>query len=331
MIEAVFESQQLKHQVFGEIEDVVEPDALLCSNTSTLPITGLATGVKRQADFIGLHFFSPVEQMPLVEIIVGEQTSDEALAKAYDVVRQIKKTPIVVNDSRGFFTSRVFGTLVLEGVAMLGEGIDPVDDRARRDPDGLPRAAAGDDRRGQPGAAAEDPRRGGRGCRGAGSRRVREPGHGGRSTGWSTSSSARARRPGPGFYDYPAGDGKPKTTSGRACGTHFVDPARNPVSDEVFHDLQERFTFVMSLETIKCVDEGVLRSTADANIGSIFGIGFPPLYGGALQYVNNYQGRDGTVVPGFLARARELAAAYGDRRSSRLPCWMQKAAAGERF
>ncbi len=126
VIEAVFESQDLKHQVFGEIEDVVEPDALLCSNTSTLPITGLATGVQRQEDFIGLHFFSPVERMPLVEIIVGKQTSDAALAKAYDVVRQIKKTPIVVNDSRGFFTSRVFGTLVLEGVAMLGEGIDPV-------------------------------------------------------------------------------------------------------------------------------------------------------------------------------------------------------------
>ena len=158
VIEAVFESQELKHQVFGEVEDVVEPDALLCSNTSTLPITGLAAGVKRQADFIGLHFFSPVERMPLVEIIVGKQTSDEALAKAYDVVRQIRKTPIVVNDSRGFFTSRVFGTLVLEGVAMLGEGIDPVDDRARRDPDGIPRAASRHGRRGLAGAPAEDRR-----------------------------------------------------------------------------------------------------------------------------------------------------------------------------
>jgi 3-hydroxyacyl-CoA dehydrogenase/enoyl-CoA hydratase/3-hydroxybutyryl-CoA epimerase len=115
----------LKHRVFGEIEPIVAPDALLGSNTSTLPITGLAHGVQRQEDFVGIHFFSPVDKMPLVELIVGEKTSDEALARAYDYVRQIKKTPIVVNDSRGFFTSRVFGTLVLEGAALLGEGVHP--------------------------------------------------------------------------------------------------------------------------------------------------------------------------------------------------------------
>ena len=111
--------------MFQEIQDIVEPDALLCSNTSTLPITGLAEGVTRQADFIGLHFFSPVDKMPLVEIIKGERTGDEALARAFDLVRQIKKTPIVVNDSRGFFTSRVIGQFINEGVAMVGEGIEP--------------------------------------------------------------------------------------------------------------------------------------------------------------------------------------------------------------
>ena len=125
MIEAVFESQELKHKVFQEIEDIVEPNALLGSNTSTLPITGLATGVKRQEDFIGIHFFSPVDKMPLVEIIKGEKTSDEALARVFDYTLAIGKTPIVVNDSRGFFTSRVIGTFVNEALAMLGEGVEP--------------------------------------------------------------------------------------------------------------------------------------------------------------------------------------------------------------
>lgn len=114
VIEAVFENTELKHKVFQEIEDIVEPDALLGSNTSTLPITGLAVGVKRPEDFIGIHFFSPVDKMPLVEIIKGEKTSDEALARVFDYTLAIRKTPIVVNDSRGFFTSRVIGTFVNE-------------------------------------------------------------------------------------------------------------------------------------------------------------------------------------------------------------------------
>src|SRR5690606_10753334 len=126
VIEAVFEDQALKHKVFQEIESIVTPDAVLGSNTSTLPITGLAQGVQRQEDFIGLHFFSPVDKMPLVEIIRGEDTSDKALAQAYDVVQMIKKTPIVVNDSRGFYTSRVIGVQINEGLTMLGEGVHPV-------------------------------------------------------------------------------------------------------------------------------------------------------------------------------------------------------------
>jgi 3-hydroxyacyl-CoA dehydrogenase/enoyl-CoA hydratase/3-hydroxybutyryl-CoA epimerase len=126
VIEAVFEDPSLKARVFGEIQDVVNSDALLCSNTSTLPITELAEGVNRPDDFIGLHFFSPVDKMPLVEIIRGAKTNDVAVAKALDVVMQIRKTPIVVNDSRGFYTSRVIGTMVMEGLAMLGEGVHPM-------------------------------------------------------------------------------------------------------------------------------------------------------------------------------------------------------------
>ena len=138
VIEAVFEDPALKSKVFAEIAEFVNPDALLCSNTSTLPITELATGVDRPKDFIGLHFFSPVDKMPLVEIIRGEQTSDEALAKAYDVVQQIRKTPIVVNDSRGFYTSRVIGTMVNEGLAMLAEGVHPVSLERAATQDGYP-------------------------------------------------------------------------------------------------------------------------------------------------------------------------------------------------
>ncbi len=126
VIEAVFEDPKLKAQVYAEVQDVVNADALLCSNTSTLPITELADAVNRPADFIGLHFFSPVDKMPLVEIIRGAQTSDETVARAVDVVQKIRKTPIVVNDSRGFYTSRVIGTFVNEGLAMLAEGFHPI-------------------------------------------------------------------------------------------------------------------------------------------------------------------------------------------------------------
>lgn len=123
IIEAVFEDRALKAKVSAAAQSVVGANAVIASNTSTLPISGLATAVPDQAKFIGLHFFSPVDKMPLVEIIKGARTSDETLARGFDFVLQIKKTPIVVNDSRGFFTSRVFGTFTNEGIAMLGEGV----------------------------------------------------------------------------------------------------------------------------------------------------------------------------------------------------------------
>ena len=156
----MFENVALKHQVLAEVEAVVAPDALLGSNTSTLPISMLAEGVRRRQDFLGLHFFSPVDKLPLLEIIRGEQTSDAALARALDFARQIKKTPIVVNDSRGFFTSRVIGTFVNEALAMLGEGVHPATIEQATTQAGYPvgRPAAG--RRAEPGAVRQDPRRG---------------------------------------------------------------------------------------------------------------------------------------------------------------------------
>jgi 3-hydroxyacyl-CoA dehydrogenase/enoyl-CoA hydratase/3-hydroxybutyryl-CoA epimerase len=314
VIEAVFEDASLKQKVFAEIAGVVEPDALLCSNTSTLPITSLADGIDRPDDFVGMHFFSPVDRMPLVELIVGEKTSDRAIAQAYDVVRQIKKTPIVVNDSRGFFTSRVFGTLVMEGAAMVAEGVDPVMIERAATQAGFP----------APPLAMLDevtltlPQKIRDAARAAGDSAGAFDDHPGMAVAdrLVNEFDRRGKAAGAGFYEYPA-DGRKHLWPG--LWEHF---ARD--NDVPLIDLQERMLFAMALETVKCLDEGVLRSVPDANIGSIFGIGFPPLHGGALQYVNAYG------LSAFAARSRELAAVYGARFEP--PALLvRKAEAGEIF
>ncbi|WUH94971.1 3-hydroxyacyl-CoA dehydrogenase NAD-binding domain-containing protein [Streptomyces sp. NBC_00433] len=301
VIEAVFEDAALKHKVFQEIEHIVAPDALLCSNTSTLPISQLAEGVARGADFVGLHFFSPVDRMPLVEIIKGERTGEEALARAFDLVRQIRKTPIVVNDSRGFFTSRVISNFINEGVAMIAEGVPAASVEQAAAQAGYPakvlslldeltltlfvrisretRAAveaAGGEWRAHPAEAVID-------------RMVEEFGRTGRSGG-------------AGFYDY--ADGR-RTGLWPGLAEHFG----RPDAEIPFADLKERMLFSESLDSVRLLEEGVLTSVADANVGSVLGIGFPAWTGGVLQYVNGYPGG----VAGFTARARELAAAYGER------------------
>ncbi|MFB6961921.1 3-hydroxyacyl-CoA dehydrogenase NAD-binding domain-containing protein [Streptomyces sp. NPDC056309] len=308
VIEAVFEDPVLKHKVFQEIEQVVAPDALLCSNTSTLPITLLAEGVERQADFIGLHFFSPVDKMPLVEIIKGERAGDEALARAFDLVRQINKTPIVVNDSRGFFTSRVIGQFINEGVAMVGEGVEPASIEQAAAQAGypakvlslmdeltltLPRKIRAESRRAveeaggtwtpHPADAIVD-------------RMVDEFGRTGRSGG-------------AGFYDY--GEDGARAGLWPGLREHFTTPGY----EIPFRDMQERMLFAEALDTVRLLEEGVLTSVADANIGSVLGIGFPGWTGGVLQYVNGYDGGAGAGagLPGFVGRARELAERYGER------------------
>ncbi|MBO0913611.1 3-hydroxyacyl-CoA dehydrogenase NAD-binding domain-containing protein [Streptomyces laculatispora] len=314
VIEAVFEDTALKHKVFQEIQDVIEPDALLCSNTSTLPITALAEGVSRPADFIGLHFFSPVDKMPLVEIIKGEKTGDEALARAFDLVRRIKKTPIVVNDSRGFFTSRVIGQFINEGVAMVGEGVEPASVEQAAAQAGypakvlslmdeltltLPRKIRDETRRaveeaggswaGHPSDSVID-------------RMVDEFGRPGRSGGagfYDYDENGRRTRLWPGLREHFGRSG------GRAPGGHIPKPD----TDISFTDMQERMLFSEALDSVRCLEENVLITVADANIGSIMGIGFPPWTGGVLQYINGYEGG----LPGFVARARELAERYGDR------------------
>jgi 3-hydroxyacyl-CoA dehydrogenase/enoyl-CoA hydratase/3-hydroxybutyryl-CoA epimerase len=302
VIEAVFEDPALKKKVFAEVADVVDPDALLCSNTSTLPITDLASALARPADFLGLHFFSPVDKMPLVEIVRGAATSDAALAAAIDVVQQIRKTPIVVNDSRGFFTSRVIGTFINEGIAMLAEGAAAASIEQASSQAGYPapvlqlvdeltltltRKIREETRRGVEAA-------------------------GGRWTPHPADAIADAmvldyQRPGraggAGFYDYEAGK---RVRLWPGLAEHF-GPFRPDAIP--FGDMQERMLFVEALETVHCLDEGVITSVPDANIGSIMGIGFPPWTGGVLQFINGYRGG----LPGFVARARELADRYGDR------------------
>ncbi|MGW1101165.1 3-hydroxyacyl-CoA dehydrogenase NAD-binding domain-containing protein [Streptomyces sp. NPDC002455] len=319
VIEAVFEDTALKHKVFQEIQDIIDPDALLCSNTSTLPITVLAEGVSRPVDFIGLHFFSPVDKMPLVEIIKGEKTGDEALARAFDLVRRIKKTPIVVNDSRGFFTSRVIGHFINEGVAMIGEGVEPASVEQAAAQAGypakvlslmdeltltLPRKIRNETRRAveeaggtwatHPADAVID-------------RMVDEFGRPGRSGG-------------AGFYEYGEDGGRGALWPG--LREHFTKPG----ADVPFEDMKERMLFSEALDSVRCLEENVLMTVADANIGSIMGIGFPAWTGGVLQYINGYEGG----LPGFVARARQLAERYGDRF---LPSGLlvEKAERGETF
>ncbi len=299
VVEAVFEDPDVKTTVFGEIADIVNRDAVLASNTSTLPITGLGAGVSRPEDFIGLHFFSPVDKMPLVEIICGAKTSEETLAKAFDYVLQIGKVPIVVNDARGFFTSRVIMRFVFEALAAVGEGVEPATVEQAALQAGYPAGplVLSDDislslsqelREQTAKALAAEGRPVPTHAADAVVDRMVALGRKGRVTGG-------------GFYDYDENGKRLRVWPG--VRTEF----RSGSTDIAMRDLQERMLFAEAIETVKCIDEGVLNSIADANIGSILGIGFPAWTGGVVQYMNQYAGG----LPGFVDRARELAAHFG--------------------
>lgn len=297
VIEAVFENQELKAKVTQEAECFLADGGVMASNTSTLPITGLAQASKDAKNFIGLHFFSPVDKMQLVEIIKGKETSAETLAKAYDYVQQIGKTPIVVNDSRGFFTSRVFGTFVNEGLRLLAEGVHPAKIEMAALKAGMPVGplaiqdevaltlsehvtnetrkalqAEGKDLLHSP---AEDVLK----------QMIHE-------------FSRKGKAAGSGFYDYPEG-GKKHLWEGLS---HWKKD--NQISEQ---EMIDRFLFVQSLDTLRCLEEGVLESVVDGNVGSIFGIGFAPWTGGALQFLNQYG------LSKALTRANALEAKYGER------------------
>ncbi|WP_180065354.1 3-hydroxyacyl-CoA dehydrogenase NAD-binding domain-containing protein [Acinetobacter sp. YH16037] len=297
IIEAVFENVELKAKVTQETETYLADSGIFASNTSTLPISGLANASQDQAKFIGLHFFSPVDKMQLVEIIKGKNTSAETLAKAYDYVQQIGKTPIVVNDSRGFFTSRVFGTFVQEGLRLLAEGVHPARIEMAALKAGMPvgplaiqdevsltlsehvvaetRKALQAEGKDLPRSGADDVIQ----------TMIHEFGRKGKVAG-------------AGFYEYPEGGKK-----------HLWDGLSKWQKDNAISEQEmiDRFLFVQSLDTLRCLEEGVLESTVDGNIGSIFGIGFAPWTGGALQFLNQYG------LEKALLRANTLEAKYGER------------------
>ena len=296
IIEAVFEDSDIKADVTTKTEAVIAGDTIFASNTSTLPITGLAAASKRPEHFIGIHFFSPVDKMPLVEVIVGEKTNDVAIAQALDYIQQIRKTPIVVNDSRGFYTSRVFGTYSKEGITMLAEGINPalIENVAKQA--GMPvgplavtdevtlelsyhvmsqtRKALGDAYVATP---ADDV--------------IRK---------FVEDLDRKGKRFGKGFYDYPEGE-KKRLWPGLA--EHYPLASEQPAPDEV----RKRILYGQAIETVRCLDEGVLTNPADADIGSIFGWGFPPYTGGTISFIET----EGLMH--FVEEADRLAESYGER------------------
>tara|TARA_R110001599_G_scaffold39444_20_gene120697 strand:- start:19940 stop:22087 length:2148 start_codon:yes stop_codon:yes gene_type:complete len=315
IVEAVFENMSLKHKITRELEGQLAADGVWGSNTSSLPITQLAEASANPANFIGIHFFSPVDKMPLVEIICGAETSDETLAKAYDFARQIRKTPIVVNDSLGFFTSRTFGTYLDEGVRLVAEGLHPVQVENMGKAIGMPVGplAVYDEvsleltRKAQETWAEMgvlDKFSDGTITRGVINTLVGEHGRGGRHHGG-------------GFYDY-AEDGS------KAIWPGLLELYYQPQASVPEADMRDRLLFRQVIEALRCLESGVLRTVDDGNIGSIMGIGAPPWTGGLIQFVNTYG------LERFAARCAVLAEHYGERFLA--PAIVQqKLAAGERF
>ena len=299
VIEAVFEDREVKANCTRQSEAVIPASAVYASNTSTLPITSLAEVSERPNQFIGLHFFSPVDKMPLVEIIMGEKTDDETLAKAFDYVLQIGKTPIVVNDSRGFYTSRVFATYVSEGIAMLGEGIHPRSIEVAGMKAGMP----------MPPLALQDEvtlslvrhitEQNNRDMEAEGKPVIIHPSYEVIKT-VGEEHGREGKRFGKGFYEYPENGEKylwPELTN-------LFPPKADQPSQQ---DLVDRLMFIQANESAKCYEENVVRSVSDTNVGSIFGWGFAPQHGGTLQFINAMGAKK------FVERSRELAATYGER------------------
>jgi 3-hydroxyacyl-CoA dehydrogenase/enoyl-CoA hydratase/3-hydroxybutyryl-CoA epimerase len=296
IIEAVFESQKLKADVTAKTEAVVPESCIFASNTSTLPITGLAEASKRPEQFIGLHFFSPVDKMPLVEIILGKKTNDEAIARSLDYIQQIRKTPIVVNDSRGFYTSRVFSTFTGEGISMLAEGVKPalIENAAKMASMPVGPLAVTDEvtlelayKIGKETTAAmgleypADPA----------SEVIQE---------MVVDLDRKGKRFGKGFYAYPA-DAKKHLWAGLA--EHFPQAEEQPGVEELI----KRLLYIQALETTRCLEEGVLTHPEDGDIGSIFGWGFPAWTGGTLSLV------DTVGIQEFVSECDRMAEAYGER------------------
>ena len=305
IIEAVFENRDIKADVTAKAESQISETAVFGSNTSTLPITGLARNSSRPANFIGVHYFSPVEKMPLVEIIMGKETSQETLAKTMDYVQKIKKTAIVVNDSRGFFTSRVFGTYTGEGMEMLAEGINPALIENAGKMTGMPMAplalmdAVALDLAYKVGVQTKkDYEAEGKEFPISEPQKVLEE--------FVEKKGRLGKKNNKGFYEYPEN------------GKKFLWPELFKLYDQIEDQpdveiLKQRLLYIQALETAKCYEENVLTDVRDADIGAILGWGMAPWTGGPLSFI------DMVGIKEFVAEADKLAQKYGDRFT---PCKM---------
>ena len=299
IIEAVFENRDIKAKCTQQSEAVIPKTAVFASNTSTLPITGLAKASTRPNQFIGLHFFSPVDKMPLVEIIVGAQTDDVTLAKAFDYVVQIGKTPIVVNDSRGFYTSRVFGTYVTEGIAMLSEGVHPRSIEVAGMKTGMPMPPLALQDEVSLSLALHVSEQQQRDMEAEGKPSMVRPSYDILKT-LVNEHGREGKKNGKGFYEYLDNGEKQLWPE---LMTLYPPQSEQPSQQ----DLIDRLLYIQANESAKCYEENVVRSVADTNVGSIFGWGFAPQHGGTLQFIN------AMGVDTFIARSRELATRYGER------------------
>jgi len=304
VIEAVFEERNVKAEATAKAEAAIGPNVVFGSNTSTLPITSLAAASQRPTNFIGIHFFSPVERMMLVEIILGKETGDAALAAALDYVRAIRKTPIVVNDSRGFYTSRVVGTYLREGHLMLTEGIPaamienvgrmagmPVGPLSLNDEVQVDlawkilKATEAD-----LGADAIDPRQ-----KALLQEMVEKRGRLGRKNS-------------KGFYDYPEKGqkrlwpGLAELQNGKTLSADELDA--NP---QLVEELKQRLLAIQALETARVFEENCLTDVREADVGSILGFGFAPYSGGTLSYI------DMMGTKRFVELCKRLEKKYGPR------------------
>jgi 3-hydroxyacyl-CoA dehydrogenase/enoyl-CoA hydratase/3-hydroxybutyryl-CoA epimerase len=301
VVEAVFENPELKAKITKMAEEQLSDTAVMGSNTSTLPITGLAEASSRPENFIGIHFFSPVERMGLVEIIMGEKTSQETLAKSIDYVLAIRKTPIVVNDSRGFYTSRCFGTYTQEGLTMLAEGIKPaiIENVGRQS--GMPMGplevsdSVGLDtalKVGRQMAEASGVDYNGNEL--------------GQLMAWLVEDQGRVgRKAGKGFYDYNE-KGRPERLWPDL--NKQVDVTVDECPPEMKKELTNRFLVRQAVEVARCFEEGVITDARDADIGSILAWGFAPYTGGCASYIDLIWG-----IKPFVEEAKRLEAKYGPR------------------
>ncbi|MGH6952964.1 MAG: 3-hydroxyacyl-CoA dehydrogenase NAD-binding domain-containing protein [Alphaproteobacteria bacterium] len=296
VVEAVFEDVAIKADVTGKAEAALGPESVFASNTSTLPISSLARASRRPDSFIGLHFFSPVDRMQLVEVIRGKRTSEACLAKALDFVKRIGKVPILVNDSRGFYTSRIVATYLEEGMAMLAEGVEPalIENAGRIAGFPVGPLALTDEVSLELARAIRLQQK-----QAEGNRYKPYPGDDVLEV-MVAKLGRKGRKSGTGFYDYPK-DGKKRLWPGLA--EQFPRAERQPNVEEA----KTRLLYVQSVDSARCLEEGVLTDPRDGDVGSVLGWAFPPHTGGALSFI------DMVGVGPFVAECKRLARVHGPR------------------